>query len=134
MSLDSSTSTMSRKASTSSSSYPRLPIGGFLNATLWTSAGVNGIRSPQRLVACRFVRLVVVCKYLVKLRSILGKVLPERQGNLPKDDEHDEQDDDAQVEAYSTQLKRRDQSAQQLDGWVRRDVHHLDTDGRRTGR
>jgi hypothetical protein len=25
---------------------PRFPIGGFLNATLWTSAGVSGIETP----------------------------------------------------------------------------------------
>src|SRR5436190_7543090 len=43
----SSRSTSSRKASTSSSSYPRLPIGGFLKATLWTSAGVSGIGTPR---------------------------------------------------------------------------------------
>src|SRR5205814_8647124 len=46
----SSRSTSSRKASTSSSSYPRLPIGGFLKATLWTSAGVSGIETPR--VSC----------------------------------------------------------------------------------
>ncbi|OOK72358.1 divIVA domain protein [Mycobacterium kansasii] len=46
MSRVSSFSTRSRKASTSSSLYPRLPIGGLLNATLWTSAGVSGIVCP----------------------------------------------------------------------------------------
>src|SRR5690606_37875926 len=48
----SSASTRSRKASTSSSLYPRFPIGGLLNATLCTSAGVRPTRSPHALLGC----------------------------------------------------------------------------------
>src|SRR3954451_23791135 len=65
---------------------------------------------------------------------ILGNGLPERQSHLAQRDQHDEQDDDAQVEAYSTQLERWDQSPQQPDRRIGHRGHDLDADCGGTGR
>src|SRR3954452_22419761 len=110
----SSRSTSSRKASTSSSSYPRLPIGGFLKATLCTSAGVSGIASPRvsrgRGWGC--------C-----LAVIHDQVL---EHELHEHEQDNQQHDGSQVQTHVTNAQRWDHTPQRLEGWISDAPHRFE--------
>src|ERR687883_207617 len=102
----SSRSTSSRKASTSSSSYPRLPIGGFLKATLCTSAGVSGIETPR--VSCGRVG--------IQVRAQMGSEQAPYDHHQNVQD--NQQDKVSQRNAHATKLHRWDHTPQRLEGGI----------------
>src|ERR687895_956830 len=100
MRRSSSDSTSSRKASTSSSSYPGLSRV-VLNCLFRTSAGVSGM----------FVSLA-------RLESPKDGIRSERLHEDDHDPDHDEEHREAEVERHVTQSYVRNETPQQLQWWL----------------